>query len=173
MNGIVSQTLYIFYSCQLGCDSVRHITDNAQRHSLSADANAHHMKCISPAPLPKNTEWLSFLSRVECLLRHICFFSSSCSLSLLPCSLVLIAGCFTQAHSTTASSAKAPVDCTSCVTPSHASPMEWTSELSSAPSTTANPSGDGTTNGSHTPKWKVWEIFGPYCIHYEQKQMSH
>ncbi len=46
MNGIVYQTFDNFYSCQLGCDSVRHITDNAQRHSLSADANAHHMKCI-------------------------------------------------------------------------------------------------------------------------------
>lgn len=53
MNGIASWTLYIFYSCQMGCDSVGHITDNTQRHSLSADANEHHMKCISPAALPK------------------------------------------------------------------------------------------------------------------------
>lgn len=92
MNRIASQTLYIFYICQLGCVSVRHITDNAQRHSLSADANAHHMKCIAPAPLPKNTEWLSFHSHVECLLRHICFFSSSLSLS--PSSMFACANCW-------------------------------------------------------------------------------
>jgi len=54
MNGIASQKLYIFYSCQFECNSVRHFTDNTERHSLSADANAHHMKSISPEPLPKN-----------------------------------------------------------------------------------------------------------------------
>ncbi len=160
MNGIVYQTFDIFYSCQLGCDSVRHITDNAQRHSLSADANAHHVKCILQ-PLFQKIQNGCHSSHVL----NACWGTSVSplllALSLLPCSLVLIAGCFTQAHSTTASSAKAPVDCTSCVTPSHASPMEWTSELSSAPSTTANPLGDGTTSGSHTPKWKVREIFGP------------
>lgn len=138
-NGIASQTLYNFNSCQLKCDSVGHITGNPQRHSHGEDANAHHMKYVFAAHL-------------------VLLFFSSLFASMLA---VLIVGCLTQAHSTMASSAKAPVDCTSCVTPNRARPTEWTSELSSAQSTTANPSGGGTTNGSHTPKWKVREMFVP------------
>lgn len=90
MNGIVSQTLYIFYSCQLGCDSVRHITDNAQRHSLSADANAHHMKCISPAPLPKKYRMA--------VIPLACWMLAEAHLFLLCFSLSLLASMFACAN---------------------------------------------------------------------------
>lgn len=60
-NGIASQTLYNFYSCQLKCDSVGHITGNPQRHSHGEDANAYHMKYI-------------FHKKYLLSLRHIWFF---------------------------------------------------------------------------------------------------
>uniref|UniRef100_A0A8C3DT73 ADAM metallopeptidase with thrombospondin type 1 motif 18 n=1 Tax=Corvus moneduloides TaxID=1196302 RepID=A0A8C3DT73_CORMO len=59
-----------------------------------------------------------------------------------------------QSHSTVGNSAKAPVVFISFVISSRAQQTAWTSEPSSVQSTTANPSGAGSTSGSPTPKWK-------------------
>lgn len=56
------------------------------------------------------------------------------------------------------SSARDPAARTSCVTQKHAPLVQWTSEPSSAQSTTASPLEAGTTSGNPTPKWKVQPV---------------
>lgn len=58
-------------------------------------------------------------------------------------------------HRTTVNSALAPVGSTNCATCGRAPSVPWTSGPNSALSTTANPSGAGTTSGSPTHKWMV------------------
>lgn len=62
---------------------------------------------------------------------------------------------FFAGRSMVGSSAKVPVVFISFAISSPAQQTAWISEPCSVQSTTANPSGAGSTSGSPTPKWKV------------------